>query len=120
MTKGELAKLVLTEQELKNIDFALPLNFVEDCENLLAIDVRAYYVWSYIDTPIGGRPLNLAERYYEKFKGSEILLDSAKCFMADAIDRGECFKEGKKGEMYDDYLGLAHAIDIIELNKTHG
>lgn len=67
MTKGELAKLVLTEEELKLIDYSLPQEFVEDCNNLLGIGHIPYTVWSYIDNRIFGKPLNLAELYVERF-----------------------------------------------------
>jgi hypothetical protein len=67
MTKGEFAKIVLTNEELKSIDYALPQMFVDDCMNLLGINPRPYFVWSYIDDKTTGKPLNLAELYAERF-----------------------------------------------------
>lgn len=67
MTKVEFAKIVLTEEELKLIDYSLPQEFVEDCNNLLGIGHIPYTVWSYIDNRIFGKPLNLAELYVERF-----------------------------------------------------
>lgn len=64
-----LAKLVLTKDELLHIDYRLPEFFIEDCENLLNIDPRNYYVWSFIDNRDAGRPLNLAELYVDQFLG---------------------------------------------------
>ena len=73
MTKGELIDLVLTDDQKRNIDTALPQNFVDDCMNLLNIDPRKYYVWSYMENNIFGKPLNLAELLVEK-KGDLIVI----------------------------------------------
>lgn len=65
MTKQELTQLVLTEEELKNIDYALPQDWVNELmEN--RIDPRPYFVWDYNENKYG-QPLNLAERFVEKF-----------------------------------------------------
>ena len=61
MNKGELIDLVLTDDKKRNIDTALPQQFVDDCQNLLDIDPRPYFVWSYMEKSIVGSPLNLAE-----------------------------------------------------------
>jgi hypothetical protein len=39
---------------------------VDDCENLLDIDPRKYYVWSYMSDKLLGEPLNLAELLIER------------------------------------------------------
>lgn len=70
MTKGDLIKTVLTEEEARNVDTALPHNFVVDCQNLLNIDARKFYVWAYWDDcKAFGKPVNLAELYVERFLG---------------------------------------------------
>ena len=66
MTKEKLAKMVLTEEELKQIDYALPQPYVDHCNVLDMPDPRPYQVWMYTDS-IGGEPINLAERFVEKF-----------------------------------------------------
>lgn len=66
MTKGELIDMVLTDDEKRYIDTALPQNFVDDCENMLDIDPRKYYVWSYMSDKLMGEPLNLAELLVER------------------------------------------------------
>ena len=73
MTKGELIDLVLTDDQKRNIDTALPQNFVDYCMNLLNIDPRRYYVWSYMEDNFIGKPLNLAELLVEK-KGDSIVI----------------------------------------------
>lgn len=67
MNARELAKIVLTDDEYSKIEFDLPQFFVTDCENLLNIDARQYYVW-YFDSAIG-RPLNIAELYVKRYLG---------------------------------------------------
>jgi hypothetical protein len=67
MTKGQLIDLVLTDDEKRSIDTALPQNFVDDCINLLNVDPRHYFVWSYMENSVMGKPLNLAELYVERF-----------------------------------------------------
>ena len=66
MTRAELIDMVLTDDEKRNIDTALPQNFVDDCEKLLDIDARKYYVWSYMSDKLMGEPLNLAELLLER------------------------------------------------------
>jgi hypothetical protein len=69
MTKGQLIDLVLADDEKRSIDTALPQNFVDDCINLLNVDPRGYFVWSYMENKIVGSPLNLAELYVERYLG---------------------------------------------------
>ena len=66
MTKEKLAKMVLTDEEIDNIDYALPQNYVDHCMNNLLPDPRPYQVWYYNEDRIGS-PINLAERFLEKF-----------------------------------------------------
>jgi hypothetical protein len=66
MTKSELIDMVLTDDEKRNIDTALPQNFVDDCINLLDIDPRKHFVWSYMTDKLLGEPLNLAELLVER------------------------------------------------------
>jgi len=65
MNKGDLMKLVLTEDERKNVDTAIPLDWAN------AMRDRGiqpfYYVWSYNENRIHGAPLNLCERFFEKY-----------------------------------------------------
>ena len=72
MTKGQLIDLVLTDDEKRNIDPALPQHFVEDCRNLLNIDATKHYVWSYMTDNLIGEPLNLAELLVER-KGNNLV-----------------------------------------------
>jgi hypothetical protein len=65
MTKLELAKLVLSEEELNNIDVALPQSFVDDCMKI-GIDPRFGFVWCYHDS-IAGYPLDLMLKFYLKY-----------------------------------------------------
>lgn len=74
MTKGELIDKVLTDDEKRNIDTVLPQNFVDDCQNLLNIDPRKYYVWSYMSDKFMGEPLNLAELLIERCKNNMVIL----------------------------------------------
>ena len=116
MMKYELAHLVLTKEELEQIDYALPLKFVEDCSNLLNMDPRPFMVWIYDrEAPIGGRPLNLAERFYQIYENAQNLWDNAQALLIDAQDRGDCYDDD--GEMHRDYLRVAHSLDQITLDK---
>lgn len=73
MTKRELIDLVLTDDEKRNIDTALPQQFVDDCQNLLNIDPRPYFVWSYMEDNLFGKPLNLAELLIHR-KGNILII----------------------------------------------
>lgn len=73
MTKGELIDLVLTDDEKRVIDVALPQNFVDDCMNLLGIDVRPFYVWMYPNGNVIGEPVNLAELLVSRF-GNKLII----------------------------------------------
>lgn len=116
MTKQELANLVLTEGERKNIDYALPQQFVDDIMNMLNIDPRPFFVWSYDnEAPLGGRPINLAERFYQIYNNAQNLWDNTQALLIDAQDRGDCFDD--EGEMHRDYLRVAHSLDQITLDK---
>ena len=65
MNKYQLSQLILTEKELKNIDYALPQDYVNACNKEEVPDVRTYTVWSYVNS-ILGEPLNLAELYIKR------------------------------------------------------
>lgn len=116
MTKQELANLVLTEEERKNIDYALPQQFVNDIMNMLNIDPRPFFIWSYDnEAPLGGRPINLAERFYQIYNNAQNLWDNAQALLIDAQDRGDCYDD--EGEMHRDYLRVAHSLDQITIDK---
>lgn len=119
MTKKELAELVLSPEELQKVDMSLPQNFVKDCENLLGRDYMEIvfsYVWSYIDGSIGGKPLNLVQRFFYRYQYAEELKKASEALLVDAMDRGECWDRDEEGEpMYDNYLALSNALDKIEL-----
>ena len=85
MTKTELAKLVLTEEEFNSSDMALPEMFVTDARNLLNIDVRPYYVWCYAHNKVAGEPINLAERFYQMYQRIPYLLKAAEEKVIDDI-----------------------------------
>lgn len=65
MNKGDLMKLVLTKDELRNVDSAIPLDWAN------AMRDRGiqpfYYVWNYNENRIHGEPLNLCERFFTKY-----------------------------------------------------
>lgn len=125
MTKSELAQLVLSKDELKGYDITLPQMFVDDCQNLLSIDPRPYFIWCYKDSIIG-KPVNLAERFYLKYQHAEELIDAGNNLLTDAIERNECWdtdnvppSERKQGNMFDDYRTLAIALDQIHYDKEN-
>lgn len=60
ITKSELAKQLLTEAEQRNIDYAIPIEWIRSVQ-ALGID-PSFYVWSYNNKGCFGEPLNLAER----------------------------------------------------------
>jgi len=66
LNKSKLAEIVLTEEERKHIDITLPQEYVDKQVEMGAPDVRAWTVWSYIDSAVFGQPLNLAELYVER------------------------------------------------------
>lgn len=66
MTKKELAELILSPEELRFIDYALPQEYVDRTRDYNVPDVRYWSVWSYIDNRIFGQPLNLAELFIER------------------------------------------------------
>lgn len=69
MNKKELAKLVLSPEELVCIDYGLPQSWINTFESLMGYE-PIMYVWSYYDPKgdvnFGGRPVNLAEKYLDK------------------------------------------------------
>ena len=114
MTKNELAHLVLTPEELKHIDFALPDQFVKDCVNLLNIDPRPFCVWSHQGS-VGGEQINLAERFCMIYQNAQNLWDNTQALLINARDRGDCYDS--EGQMYRDYLRVCHSLDQITLDK---
>jgi hypothetical protein len=123
MTKYELAQLVLNEEELPYIDTTLPQLFVDDCINLLNIDPRPLTVW--FNKKVGGYPINLAERFYMKYRNVEKLRKASETLLVDAIDRDEVWpehvmtKDKNKYHMFDDWRELAFALDQMEFDKDH-
>ena len=120
MTKGQLAGLVLTKEELTKIDFALPDMFVVDCKNLLNIDPKPFYVFSYMENKFG-KPVNLAELFYFMYQHVPDLVDAVRQLLIDAIDRGECWdteqyraSDHRKENMYNDWRAVANALDQID------
>lgn len=113
MTKHELAHLVLTPEELKNMDYALPDPFVADCQNL-NIDPRPFFIWCHLDS-VFGYPINLAERFHMIYKHAQKLWDNTQAMIIDAQDRGEHLDDD--GKMHDDHLQVCHALDAITLDK---
>lgn len=108
MTKKELAELVLSRDELANIDYTPPQNFVDDCENLLGIDVRPYYVWDYSKNKIGGQPLNLAERFFMAMQSAPDLLKAVGEVLIQEELKGEPSAFHKVLRLHYD-----HMIDLI-------
>ena len=116
MTKQELAELVLTDSEIRRIDYALPRSFVEDCRNLLNIDPKPLFVWIYDENaPIGGRPVCLMDRFFKIYQNAQNLWDNTQALLIDAQDRGDCYDDN--GDMYRDYLRVCHSLDQITLDK---
>lgn len=66
MNKGEIMKLVFTEKELNgNIDTAIPQPWADKMREM---GVQPFwYVWSYLENRISGAPVNLAEKFLEKY-----------------------------------------------------
>lgn len=114
MTKMELAQLVLTPDELKNIDYALPEEFVQDSINLLNVDPRPLYVWCYANSTFG-YPLSLAERFYQIYNNAQNLWDNTQALLIDAEERGETRDDD--GNMHRDFLRVAHSLDQITIDK---
>ena len=73
-------------------------------------------VWIYdAQSPIGGRPFNLAERFYQIYNNAQNLWDNAQALLIDAEDRGETRDDD--GNMHRDYLRVAHSLDQITIDK---
>jgi hypothetical protein len=65
MTKQEIAELVFTKDQLRNIDFAIPMEWADKMRDM---GVQPFwYVWSYNEHRISGAPVNLAEKFMEKY-----------------------------------------------------
>ncbi len=114
MIKHEIAQLVLTQEELKHIDYALPNSFVEDYKNLLNIDPQPFFVWCYVNS-IFGYPINLAEKFYMIYQNTQNLWDNTQTLIINAQDRGDCYDNN--GNMHRDYLRVCHSLDQITLDK---
>jgi len=113
MTKHELAHLVLTPEELRNFDYALPDSFIKDCQNL-NIDPRPFYVWCHLNS-VFGYPINLTERFFMIYKNAQKLWDETQSMIIDAKDRGEHLDDD--GKMHDDFTRVCHALDTLTLDK---
>ena len=65
-TKGDMLKEIeRLEGKSLPIDFAIPQSFFDSLIDM-GID-PSFYVWSYEDTSLSGKPLNLLERYFRAF-----------------------------------------------------
>jgi len=74
-------KLLFTEDELKNIDSAIPLEWSNKMREL---GVNPWwYVWSYNENRIGGAPVDMAAKFLERFNEMPYLLANAE------LDRNE-------------------------------
>lgn len=116
MTKYELCQLVLTPEELKSYDIALPYNFVQDCQNLLNVDPTPFTIWCYKDS-IGGYPINLAERFYETYSRAQQLWDMAQNVMYETQQRGDHADED--GKPYQEFLKLAYVLDAMNQDRIN-
>ena len=58
-------KLVFTEDELRNVDSAIPQPWADSMRDHGIQPF--YYVWNYNEPTRMGAPVNLCERFYEKF-----------------------------------------------------
>jgi len=67
MNKGELMKLVFTKEELNSIDTAYPQPWADKMREM-GVQPRMF-VWSYLEHRISGAPVNLAEKFFEKYTG---------------------------------------------------
>lgn len=64
MTKGDLMKLVFTEEELRNVDSAIPLEWAD---RMREMGLQPKYIcWSYNVNRIFGAPIDLAAAFLEK------------------------------------------------------
>ena len=65
MNKGDLIEMLFTKEERNKIDTAYPQEWA-DKMRMMGVQPR-WFCWSYNDpTPYGG-PINLAERFMEKY-----------------------------------------------------
>ena len=75
MNKGDLMKLIFTEDELKNVDSAIPQPWADKMREM-GVQPR-YFAWSYNENRIGGAPVDLAAAFLERFNEMPHLLDKA-------------------------------------------
>jgi len=62
--KGDMLKEIeRIEKKKLNIDFTIPKEFSDQLD-IVGID-STFFVWSYENVRLGGRPLNLLERYFK-------------------------------------------------------
>lgn len=73
MNKEQLAKLVLTEGQLKDVDYALPQRFVNEMSDK-GVDVRQTFVWEYFNNMLGS-PLDLGKLFVEKYSNAPELIE---------------------------------------------
>ncbi len=68
LSKQALLDMVLTKEQQSKIDFAIPFAWSIKCKEI-GIDPQ-YYVWSYLDDRVGGKPFNLLEAIAKKYEST--------------------------------------------------
>lgn len=99
MTKSELAKLVLSQEEYVQLDMALPQSFVDQMRLDHDIDVRPYWIWCY-DQSVFGRPVNLAERFFAKYQLVPEMLQISKGVISDFKEKNVITDDDNLPERY--------------------
>ena len=67
MNKHVLIDLLFSEYERGYVDVALPATYLADTADRGVPDQRNWTVWSYVNAPMFGEPVNLAELFVERF-----------------------------------------------------
>jgi hypothetical protein len=120
MNKEELAKLVLTEEEIKHIDYALPQNFLTDAENLLGLDydeVLSAYVWSYNENMVMGAPLNLINKFFQKYILAPELIIAVREHLKKAMDDESFYKSLENNEEPSEKYARLYDV-FVRINES--
>lgn len=88
MTKGELMDLVLSEDELRNTDPAIPQKLFDELREL-GVEPHGRFVMVYTDK--GGTLVDLYERFYHMFNRANDLLEAAQEVLEDAMDKEDAW-----------------------------